>query len=1198
MPLKITDLPPVPTGTVSQDISIPVSKSETDPKTYRMSLAQTLAWLSTQGIGPGGTGISGFSGAPGAQGSTGAQGAASTAAGPQGIPGSSGFSGFNGNSGFSGFQGSTGYSGFQGNSGFSGFQGSTGYSGFNGNSGFSGFTGSSGFSGVSGKSGFSGPPGANNGNPGPGLVYTGYYRGPNYIYYDTPSRVDVAGYSGGGKINYYIARSTTLSSDSFSGYTGWGIPGVDTADWASFGENFASVATDLLLAQDVSVTQGIVLGTVGDLSAGFIRTANADWPGTSGSHGVWMGNYTDGNAYFFVGNYPNNGFLYRGDTGQLQLSGTIFANAGSIGGVGLTQGSIYTGVASAAGTADTPFYVNGTVDDGYSDRTYMTLGNTLKYFRAGGTNYMNVSGGITATYGSIGGVGIAAGAIYTGVASAAGTADTPFYVNGSYDDGHSDRTYMTLGNTLKYFRVGGTNYMNVSGGITATYGSIGGVGIATGAIYTGVASAAGSADTPFYLNGSYDNGTSDRTYFTLGNTLKYFRAGGTNYMNVSGGITATYGSIAGVGMYQNTLYTGVPSAAGTADTPFFLNGTTAASDRSNVSQAVLYLGDSFKWYKKAGTSTPTFNMLLGSTGLTSSYTLSATGNYLWWDGSSLTLKGSLYLTDGSAAVSTSTATTIANNAVSPTASAVFTDSTGAIVKTPSPSTAGLYLGSNNLGYYNGSAWKTYMANNGNFYLSGPNGDSLTWANGYLTINGAINITGGQAATDIATANSNASTANSNASTALGTANTANSNVSTLSGKVKTDSNGKLVIDAAPSGSGLFLGQTYMGYYTSGAFNTYIKNDGTFAFNGTGANSIYWDGSTLTVKGTIYVGGSTQVTSTSINNANSALQSGQTGKSLGLTGGSVGGITIASTYLMAGSGGYGVAGFYAENTGKFSLGSNLTWDTSTLTINGSVAIANNSGNAVYQGKSSYGSGTGFWLGDVSGTAKFDIGNSSSYMRWDGSNLSIHGIQTDDGVIVSSYVGLRYINNSGVLTVTGGQSNGISNGAQIDFAGNSSVVPGVLSLNAGAASGGYIRFATGPDLGGGANTIRMKINYDGLVDIQNNGNGSNAGNLNVAGTVTAGTYNTSSSRKWKTNISPIVSAIETVTKLQGVTFDWNNKDVVNDIGLIAEDVNEVLPTVVSKDVYTGEATGVDYGRLTALLIEAVKTLNERVKVLEAR
>jgi hypothetical protein len=41
-----------------------------------------------------------------------------------------------------------------------------------------------------------------------------------------------------------------------------------------------------------------------------------------------------------------------------------------------------------------------------------------------------------------------------------------------------------------------------------------------------------------------------------------------------------------------------------------------------------------------------------------------------------------------------------------------------------------------------------------------------------------------------------------------------------------------------------------------------------------------------------------------------------------------------------------------------------------------------------GKSGYGSGSGFWLG-YSGGYKFDIGDSSRYMRWDGSNLYLSG-----------------------------------------------------------------------------------------------------------------------------------------------------------------------------------------------------------------
>ena len=82
------------------------------------------------------------------------------------------------------------------------------------------------------------------------------------------------------------------------------------------------------------------------------------------------------------------------------------------------------------------------------------------------------------------------------------------------------------------------------------------------------------------------------------------------------------------------------------------------------------------------------------------------------------------------------------------------------------STSGLYLGASYLGYYNGTDWKTYMANNGNFYLSGPGTNALTWANGVLTINGIINVTGGDAATQTyasGTAYTQATTAQSNAS---------------------------------------------------------------------------------------------------------------------------------------------------------------------------------------------------------------------------------------------------------------------------------------------------------------------------------------------------------------------------------------------------------------------------------------------------
>jgi len=54
-------------------------------------------------------------------------------------------------------------------------------------------------------------------------------------------------------------------------------------------------------------------------------------------------------------------------------------------------------------------------------------------------------------------------------------------------------------------------------------------------------------------------------------------------------------------------------------------------------------------------------------------------------------------------------------------------------------TAGLYLGSNNLGYHDGSVYKTYMDSSGNFYLGGTSG-ALQWSSGTLTITGNITFT--------------------------------------------------------------------------------------------------------------------------------------------------------------------------------------------------------------------------------------------------------------------------------------------------------------------------------------------------------------------------------------------------------------------------------------------------------------------------
>jgi hypothetical protein len=128
-------------------------------------------------------------------------------------------------------------------------------------------------------------------------------------------------------------------------------------------------------------------------------------------------------------------------------------------------------------------------------------------------------------------------------------------------------------------------------------------------------------------------------------------------------------------------------------------------------------------------------------------------SYVAWNGSTMEVKGSITVTGGDAATQTyattaasssaATALTSANNYTSLVDAKVFTDSSGKLAVTPTPSGAGLYLGSTYMGYYDGGAWKTYMANNGNFYLTGTNG-YLTWnaATDTLSIKGEVTATSG------------------------------------------------------------------------------------------------------------------------------------------------------------------------------------------------------------------------------------------------------------------------------------------------------------------------------------------------------------------------------------------------------------------------------------------------------------------------
>jgi len=84
---------------------------------------------------------------------------------------------------------------------------------------------------------------------------------------------------------------------------------------------------------------------------------------------------------------------------------------------------------------------------------------------------------------------------------------------------------------------------------------------------------------------------------------------------------------------------------------------------------------------------------------------------------------------------------------------------------------------------------------------------------------------------------------------------------------------------------------------------------------------------------------------------------------------------------------------------------------------------------------------------------------------------------------------------------------------------------------------------------------------------------------------------SSRRWKTNIHPLTDALGKVEHLRGVSYNLKSSGK-HEIGVIAEEVGEVVPEVVSYEENGKDARGVDYSRLTALLIEAVKQQQKQI------
>ncbi len=151
----------------------------------------------------------------------------------------------------------------------------------------------------------------------------------------------------------------------------------------------------------------------------------------------------------------------------------------------------------------------------------------------------------------------------------------------------------------------------------------------------------------------------------------------------------------------------------------------------------------------------------------------------------------------------------------------------------------------------------------------------------------------------------------------------------------------------------------------------------------------------------------------------------------------------------------------------------------------------------------------------------------------------------------------------------------------------VVDGETSHSADQPSKMYFRQLNDAGTGG---TVPLMMLSNGNVLMNGNvgiGTTNPQYKLDVAGTI-RGSNVSPSDQRLKQNIQPLENALAKVEQLRGVSFEWKDKaqDAGTQIGMIAQEVETVLPELVSTD---GDGyKSLAYDKMTAVLLEAVKEL----------
>ena len=164
---------------------------------------------------------------------------------------------------------------------------------------------------------------------------------------------------------------------------------------------------------------------------------------------------------------------------------------------------------------------------------------------------------------------------------------------------------------------------------------------------------------------------------------------------------------------------------------------------------------------------------------------------------------------------------------------------------------------------------------------------------------------------------------------------------------------------------------------------------------------------------------------------------------------------------------------------------------------------------------------------------------------------------------------------------------------------------VGVNAPGSGNGYFFVGDNGTNTAGTSTRRLLIDNSGNVGIGTIANTQTSftniltlpNTASTAGRGLANAWSTYSSIRWKMNIQPIQGALDLIQRLRGVRFNWKSGGK-QDVGLVAEEVGEVVPEIVTYEKNGKDAQSLDYSRLVPVLVQGMKEQQTTIQEQETR